>query len=182
MPRFFNNSTLSKRLSTLRFVWIVLAPLRLRCCDMKLPRLERANYHRSDQLQIFGRDALLRASADVCMRPERAGSVSDAAEMFADAQERVPTDQISPSFIFPASLIMCWFQGGSQTNSTDASSTPEIDRILSLASWAMACPNPNLRTVKDIFLFTRDSCSGVFLACESYNNPDSQVLFGICAP
>src|SRR5258708_26794493 len=85
------------------------------------------------------------------MRQERAGSVSDAAEMFADAQERVPTDQISPSFIFPASLIMCWFQGGSQTNSTDASSTPEIDRILSLASWAMAGHTPHTRGVSVIF-------------------------------
>src|SRR5258708_39378696 len=89
------------------------------------------------------------------MRQERAGSVSDAAEMFADAQERVPTDQISPSFIFPASLIMCWFQGGSQTNSTDASSTPEIDRILSLASWAMAGPIPHPRGVKGIFTSTQ---------------------------
>jgi hypothetical protein len=42
--------------------------------------------------------------------------------------------QIRPSFILPASLIMCWFHGGSQTNSTSASSTPGMVRILDLAS------------------------------------------------
>ena len=42
--------------------------------------------------------------------------------------------QISPSFILPASLIMCWFQGGSHTNSTSASSTPGMVKILDLAS------------------------------------------------
>ena len=36
-PRFFNNSTLSKRFSTFRFVVMVLAPFRLRCCDIVTP-------------------------------------------------------------------------------------------------------------------------------------------------
>src|SRR5258708_11005937 len=101
------------------------------------------------------------------MRQERAGSVSDAAEMFADAQERVPTDQINPSFIFPASLIMCWFQGGSQTNSTDASSTPEIDRILSLASWAMAGPLPHPVARTGLFSLPEVSEFPGFLSCQT---------------
>src|ERR1700730_18629140 len=40
-PRFFNNSTRSKRFSTFRFVVIVLAPFRLRCCDIKTSQSER---------------------------------------------------------------------------------------------------------------------------------------------
>src|SRR5881394_3673851 len=35
--------------------------------------------------------------------------------------------QIMPSFIRPASLIMFWFQGGSKTSCTSASSTPSTD-------------------------------------------------------
>src|SRR5256885_12727799 len=34
-PRFFKSSTRSKRFKTFRFAVIVLAPLRLRCCDIK---------------------------------------------------------------------------------------------------------------------------------------------------
>jgi len=33
-PRFLSSSTRSKRFRTLRFATIVLAPLRLRCCDI----------------------------------------------------------------------------------------------------------------------------------------------------
>ena len=33
-PRFFNSSTRSKRFSTLRLAAMVLAPFKLRCCDM----------------------------------------------------------------------------------------------------------------------------------------------------
>jgi hypothetical protein len=47
-----------------------------------------------------------------------------------------------PSFIRPASLIMFWFQGGSQTSWTSASSTPSIVRILLCASCAIAGPIP----------------------------------------
>src|SRR4029077_1544981 len=35
-PRFFRSSTRSKRFSTLRLAAMVLAPLKLRCCDIKL--------------------------------------------------------------------------------------------------------------------------------------------------
>jgi hypothetical protein len=110
---------------------------------MKLPRLERGNYHGDDQLQIFG-----------------TGYAPDFVRRLPD---RGWLHQISPSFIFPVSLIMCWFQGGSQTNSTDASSTPEIDRILSLASWAMAGPIPHPGAVKVIFTSTRVPVPGDFV-------------------
>src|SRR5437870_1463437 len=45
------------------------------------------------------------------------------------SNERARSAQIMPSFIRPASLIMFWFQGGSQTSWTSASSTPSIDKI-----------------------------------------------------
>ena len=34
-PRFFSSSTRSKRFKTFRLAVIVLAPFRLRCCDIK---------------------------------------------------------------------------------------------------------------------------------------------------
>jgi hypothetical protein len=34
VPRFFSNSTRSNRFSTFRFAAIVLAPFKLRCCDI----------------------------------------------------------------------------------------------------------------------------------------------------
>src|ERR1700731_3227167 len=42
-PRFFSNSTRSKRFSTFRFVVMVLAPFKLRCCDIKVSQSEGAD-------------------------------------------------------------------------------------------------------------------------------------------
>ena len=50
--------------------------------------------------------------------------------------------QISPSFILPSSLIIDWFQAGSQVMRTSAAATPGTSRILVLASSAIAGPMP----------------------------------------
>src|SRR2546430_4057838 len=73
---------------------------------------------------------------------------------FARNDNRV-TDQIMPSFIRPASLIMSWFHGGSQTSCTSASSMPSMLRILLCASCAIAGPIPQPGAVKVIFTSTR---------------------------
>jgi hypothetical protein len=38
-PRFLSNSTRSNRFSTFRFATIVLAPFKLRCCDINFPQV-----------------------------------------------------------------------------------------------------------------------------------------------
>src|SRR4029077_11398472 len=75
--------------------------------------------------------------------------------------------QIIPSFIRPASLIMFWFHGGSQTNWTSASSTPSILRILLCASWAIAGPIPQPGAVKVIFTSTLVPPSGFLINRQS---------------
>ena len=67
-----------------------------------------------------------------------------------------------PSFIRPASLIMFWFHGGSQTSWTSASSTPSIVRILLCASCAIAGPIPQPGAVSVIFTSTFVPPSGRF--------------------
>src|SRR5437588_9154946 len=86
-------------------------------------------------------------------------------------------DQTIPSFIRPASLIMFWFRGGSQTSWTSASSTPSMLRILLCASCATAGPMPQPGAVKVIFTSTLVPPSG-FLSDEpfgwdsiSFNHP-----------
>jgi len=59
--------------------------------------------------------------------------------------ERGRSSQIIPSLMRPASLIMFWFQGGSQTSWTSASSMPSMDKILLWASCAMAGPHSATR-------------------------------------
>src|ERR1700751_291686 len=75
--------------------------------------------------------------------------------------------EMSPSFILPASLIISWFQGGSHTRSTLASSTPGIAKIFNLASWAMAGPIPQPGAVKVILTSTWVSPSDELLTRQS---------------
>jgi hypothetical protein len=76
-PRFFNNSTRSKRFKTLRLAAIVLAPFKLRCCDMdsgkRLQELQRKragtlsvdrNFSNRDRKSVAA--ALARASGAQC--------------------------------------------------------------------------------------------------------------------
>ena len=70
-----------------------------------------------------------------------------------------------PSFIRPASLIMFWFHGGSQTSCTSASSTPSMLRILLWASCAIAGPIPQPGAVRVIFHF--DFRAAVFFLDET---------------
>src|SRR5439155_26853973 len=42
-PRFFSNSTRSKRFKTLRLAVMVLAPFKLRCCDIDCSRCSSEN-------------------------------------------------------------------------------------------------------------------------------------------
>src|ERR1043166_744434 len=72
-----------------------------------------------------------------------------------------------PSFIRPASLIMFWFQGGSQTSWTSASSMPSIVRILLWASCAIAGPMPQPGAVRVIFTSTFTPPSGRFVSWQS---------------
>src|SRR5688500_15960479 len=72
-----------------------------------------------------------------------------------------------PSFIRPASLIMFWFHGGSQTSWTSASSTPSIVRILLCASCAIAGPIPQPGAVSVIFTSTFTPPSGRFVSWQS---------------
>ena len=55
-PRFFSNSTRSKRFKTLRLAVMVLAPLKLRCCDINCSRClcenERVGYGASPIFQM----------------------------------------------------------------------------------------------------------------------------------
>src|SRR5207302_8419450 len=75
--------------------------------------------------------------------------------------------QIIPSFIRPASLIMFWFQGGSQTSCTSASSTPSIVKILLWASCAIAGPIPQPGAVNVIFTSTRVPPPSFFVSLQS---------------
>jgi hypothetical protein len=59
-----------------------------------------------------------------------------------------------PSFILPSSLIIDWFQGGSQVIRTSASPTPGTRRILPLASSAIAGPIPQPGAVSVMATFT----------------------------
>src|SRR4051812_39737721 len=53
-PRFFRSSTRSKRFRTFRFAVIVLAPFRLRCCDINTPFLrEIESGHPTTMLKLF---------------------------------------------------------------------------------------------------------------------------------
>ena len=55
-PRFFSNSTRSKRFKTLRLAVMVLAPFKLRCCDIDCSRClcenERVGYGASPIFQM----------------------------------------------------------------------------------------------------------------------------------
>ena len=55
-PRFFSNSTRSKRFKTLRLAVMVLAPFKLRCCDIDCSRClcenERVDYGASPIFQM----------------------------------------------------------------------------------------------------------------------------------
>ena len=52
-PRFFNNSTRSKRFRTLRLAAMVLAPFKLRCCDMDSgKRLQELQRKRAGTLSV----------------------------------------------------------------------------------------------------------------------------------
>src|SRR6202030_2689652 len=84
-----------------------------------------------------------------------------------------------PSFIRPASLIMFWFQGGSQTSRTSASSTPSIDKILLCASCAIAGPIPQPGAVSVIFTSTRVPPSSFLINRQSYTKPRSTMFTGI---
>ena len=63
--------------------------------------------------------------------------------------------QISPSFIFPASLIIAWFHGGSHTSSTSASPTPGTPSTFDFASEAITGPMPQPGAVSVILMSTR---------------------------
>src|SRR5437763_715491 len=65
-----------------------------------------------------------------------------------------PRGYISPSFIFPASLIIAWFHGGSHTSSTSASLTPGTLSTFDFASAAMVGPMPQPGAVRVIFTST----------------------------
>src|SRR5687768_12257992 len=53
-PRFFRISTRSNRFITLRLAPSVDAPLKLRCCDIKIPSLKRGAriYHKNPETQL----------------------------------------------------------------------------------------------------------------------------------
>ena len=63
-----------------------------------------------------------------------------------------------PSFILPASVIMCWFHGGSHTSATLASETPGIIRSLLSASAAMLGNHVTGRSVDEL-VAARDALS-----------------------
>jgi hypothetical protein len=102
--------------------------IRRNACHLQLNRrLARRRSPRSLQLnaQNFCNEIVDQASPHV---------VYDLTAKIAPKCAGLASLQISPSFILPASLIMCWFHGGSHTNSTSASSTPGMVKILDLAS------------------------------------------------
>src|SRR5438477_9776711 len=99
---------------------------------------------------------------DYCSRVSLTLEVDDPQWQAASA-----TDQTIPSFIRPASLIMFWFHGGSQTSCTSASSTPSILRILLCASCAMAGPIPQPGAVNVIFTSTLVLPSSFFVSLQS---------------
>ena len=59
--------------------------------------------------------------------------------------------QSSPSCNLAASVIMPWFQGGSQTSSTLASSIGSMEMSLFCTSWASTGPMPQPGAVRVIF-------------------------------
>src|SRR6202043_4042874 len=80
-PRFLSSSTRSKRFRTLRFAAMVLAPLRLRCCDIGFgpSKIEpgklrhRQNFSNRDRLQLVGQHNIGAACRDLVKNVEAFG-------------------------------------------------------------------------------------------------------------
>ena len=117
---------------------------------LHLPPADRAAVKALRRHEHLGGRVLGRAAESVDQRYEHEGHplVLEGHELLVDRHTR-------PSFIFPSSLIIDWFHGGSHVILTSASPTPGTRRILLLASSAIAGPIPHPGAVSVIATLTR---------------------------